>query len=175
MRPASRTEEAAARVIEKIVDLDTIVRQRPGWRAAGRRVVLTNGAFDLLHVGHVRYLQAARARGDLLIVAVNDDASVRGYKGAGRPLVPAAERAELLAALACVDYVVLFGDATATCLVAAIQPDVYVKGGDYTRGELPEAPIVEALGGEVRILPYLLHHSTTATIERIRELAGAAE
>ncbi len=161
-----------------MVSLETILQQRPAWRAAGRRVVFTNGAFDLLHVGHTRYLQAARALGDLLIVGLNSDISVRGYKGPDRPLLPAAERAELLAALGCVDYVVIFDDPTATRLVEAIAPDVYVKGGDYDDSEagaagkpLPEAEAARAAGGEVRIVPFVAGHSTTGLIERIR--AGA--
>src|SRR6476661_4029741 len=136
-------------------------------RAAGQTVVFTNGAFDLLHVGHVRYLQAARALGDLLIVGLNDDASVRAYKGPTRPLVPEDERAEVLAALACVDYVVLFGDPTATRLVEAIRPDIYAKGGDYAAGDkgagkpLPEAAAARAGGGEVVIVPFVPGRSTS--------------
>lgn len=165
---------------EKVVTLDTLIPLREQWRAAGRRVVFTNGAFDLLHVGHVRYLQAARALGDLLIVGLNDDASVRGYKGPTRPLVPAEERAELLAALACVDHVVLFSEPTATRLVAALEPDVYVKGGDYSAGSnapggkpLPEAEAARATGGEVVIVPFVPGRSTTGLIERIQRQARA--
>jgi D-glycero-beta-D-manno-heptose 1-phosphate adenylyltransferase len=169
-------------LIDKVVTLDTLVQLREEWRAAGRRVVFTNGAFDLLHVGHVRYLQAARALGDLLIVGLNDDASVRGYKGPTRPLVPAEERAELLAALACVDYVVLFSEPTATRLVAALEPDVYVKGGDYSASDagnggkpLPEAEAARAAGGEVVIVPFVPGRSTTGLIERIQRQARAEE
>ena len=163
----------------QVVDLSTLEPIRAAARAASRRVVFTNGAFDLLHVGHVRYLQAARALGDMLIVGLNSDASVRGYKGPGRPLVPQEERAELLAALACVDYVVVFDDPTAARLVAALAPDVYVKGGDYTAtGDapddtgkpLPEAAIVRAAGGQVVIIPYMPGKSTTNLIERIRSM-----
>jgi rfaE bifunctional protein nucleotidyltransferase chain/domain len=142
-------------------------------RRAGRRIVFTNGVFDLLHVGHLRYLRAARALGDLLIVGVNDDASTTRLKGPARPLVPQDERAELLAALAPVDWVVLFGEDTAAALVAAIQPDIYVKGGDYaaTPGAagkpLPEAALVHAYGGAVETIPLEAGRSTTGLIERI--------
>ena len=176
-----RRKASIAGVTEKIWTLDEIVRQRAAWRDAGQRVVFTNGAFDLLHVGHVRYLQAARALGDLLIVGLNDDASVRGYKGPDRPLVPADERAELLAALACVDVVVLFGDPTATRLVAAIRPDIYVKGGDYaadaTAGAgkpLPEAEAARAAGGTVVIVPFVPGRSTSGLIARIQAQARPA-
>ncbi|MGI8586248.1 MAG: adenylyltransferase/cytidyltransferase family protein [Chloroflexia bacterium] len=161
-------------MLEKVVSLEEILRRRAEWREAGKRVVFTNGAFDLLHVGHLRYLQAARGLGDLLIVGLNDDASVRTYKGPGRPLVPADERAELLAGLECVDYVLPFGDATATRLVEAIAPDVYVKGGDYAAGgkPLPEAEAARAAGGEVVIVPLVAGRSTTGLIDRIRASAS---
>ncbi len=147
-------------------------------------MIFTNGCFDLLHLGHVRYLQAARALGDLLVVGVNSDASTRALKGAGRPLVPQEDRAEVLAALACVDYVTIFEEVTAVALVEALRPDVYVKGGDYAApnaasqpdaihyARLPEAAPVLAYGGQVRLIPYLPGHSTTALIERIRQLGS---
>ncbi|MDW8059847.1 MAG: adenylyltransferase/cytidyltransferase family protein [Thermomicrobium sp.] len=150
-------------------------------RQAGRRIVLTNGHFDLLHVGHVRYLEAARALGDVLVVAVNDDASTRRRKGPSRPIVPAEERAELLAALACVDYVTVFAGDTAEQVVRTIRPHVYVKGGDYgltaeelARGKqpLPEASVVRELGGEVVLLPLVPDRSTTALVRRIVEAYG---
>lgn len=156
------------------MSLETLRRLRPEWRAAGQRVVFTNGAFDLLHVGHVRYLQAARALGDLLVVGLNSDASVRGYKGPSRPLISADERAELLAALACVDYIVIFDTPTATALVEALAPDVYVKGGDYGDGmavagkPLPEADAARAAGGAVEIIPFVPGRSTSGLIERIQ-------
>jgi rfaE bifunctional protein nucleotidyltransferase chain/domain len=135
-------------------------------RAGGGRLVLTNGCFDLLHVGHVRYLQAARRLGDFLAVGVNADASVRALKGPTRPLVPAAERAEVLAALGCVDAVVIFDAPTAEPLVAALQPEVYVKGQDYTEATLPEAAVVRAYGGAVVLLPTVPGASTTALVAR---------
>lgn len=135
-------------------------------------LVMTNGHFDLLHVGHVRYLQAARSLGDGLIIGLNSDASTRARKP-GRPLVPEAERAELLAALGCVDVVVIFDDLTAVSLVRSLRPEVYVKGGDWgqTGGPRPpEAEVVEAYGGRVTYLPYVPDRSTTLIIQRIREL-----
>ena len=147
-------------------------------RAAGRRVVFTNGHFDLLHVGHLRCLQAARSLGDALVVGVNDDRSTSRRKGPTRPLVPEAERAELLAGLACVDYVTIFGDETAAELVALLRPAVYAKGGDYAattdeetagRLPLPEAAVVRGYGGEVRILPLVPGRSTTALERKLRE------
>jgi rfaE bifunctional protein nucleotidyltransferase chain/domain len=155
-----------------VVSLDEAVALRPQWRAAQKTLVLTNGCFDLLHIGHVRYLQAARQLGDLLLVAVNDDASTRALKGEGRPIVPAAERAELLASLGCVDYVLLFGELTAERVVDALRPDIYVKGGDYHPAAAagrawPEAALVESYGGRVVVGPLVEGHSTSALIERV--------
>jgi rfaE bifunctional protein nucleotidyltransferase chain/domain len=142
----------------------------------GQTVVLTNGCFDLLHVGHVRYLHQARELGDCLVVGVNTDASVRRLKGPGRPLQTEFDRAEILAALADVDYVVLFPEDTAETLVADLRPDIYVKGGDYAAGDpeetlrrLPEARIVQAYGGRVVLLPYVANHSTSALIDRMQQ------
>lgn len=140
----------------------------PLWREAGSRVVLTNGCFDLLHTGHLRYLQAARQLGDLLIVGVNSDESVRQLKGGSRPIVPQQERAELVAGLECVDYVTIFEEPTAVELVKLIQPTYYAKGGDYTEQDLPESESVVAHGGFVVILPLHPERSTRALIERIR-------
>jgi rfaE bifunctional protein nucleotidyltransferase chain/domain len=142
--------------------LTSIVQQH---RAKGEIIVLTNGCFELLHVGHVRYLQQARQLGDVLIVGVNDDRAVRQLKGPGRPIVPADERAEVLAALACVDYVVVFEGLTADALVEAVRPDVYVKGGDWTPETLPEAETLHRLGGRVEFLPYVPGRSTRDLIE----------
>jgi rfaE bifunctional protein nucleotidyltransferase chain/domain len=141
------------------------------WKQTGP-VALTNGHFDLLHVGHVRYLQAARALGDVLIVGLNSDASTAARKP-GRPVVPQAERAELLAALGCVDAVVIFDALTAEALVEALRPDIYVKGGDWNRPDgprPPEAVVVERYGGRIVYLPYVPDRSTTAIIARIRAL-----
>ncbi|MFN2115837.1 MAG: adenylyltransferase/cytidyltransferase family protein [Anaerolineae bacterium] len=152
------------------VDLAAAIDLRERWARDGERVVLTNGCFDLLHVGHTRYLARARALGDRLIVALNDDASARLLKGPGRPVVPAKERAELLCALRDVDAVVLFGEPTAEGVVADLAPDVYVKGGDYDdrANRPPEADVAEAAGGVVRFVPYVRGRSTSELIERIR-------
>lgn len=156
----------------RVVGLDEAIRIRTDAQAAGRQVVLTNGYFDLLHVGHVRYLQSARALGDLLIVALNADSTARRAKDARRPIVGEAERAEVLAALSCVDYVVVFEEDTAERVVSLLRPDVYAKGGDYDETMLPEAPVVAGYGGEVRLLPFEAGHSTTGIIETICERYG---
>jgi D-glycero-beta-D-manno-heptose 1-phosphate adenylyltransferase len=131
--------------------------------------VLTNGTFDILHVGHVRYLEAARDLGDILVVGINSDASARSNKGPGRPVVPQAERAEIVAALRCVDCVTIFDEPTAVHLVEALHPDVYVKGGDYDGSKpLPEAEAAHAYGGEVRIVPFVPGHSASELIENVK-------
>lgn len=152
----------------KIAGREALVRAVRSLQRAGKKVVFTNGCFDLLHVGHVRYLQEARALGDALVVGVNSDASVRRLKGAGRPLTPARERAEVLAALACVDYVTVFAAATPRRLIAAVQPDVLVKGGDWSIETIVGREVVEARGGRVVSLPFVKGRSTTATIDKIR-------
>jgi len=160
-------------VASKIVTLDSLEALIAQRRAQGRgMVVVTNGCFDLLHVGHVRYLQQARALGDLLVVGLNSDASVRRLKGPRRPLVPQDERAVVVAALACVDYVTIFAEDTAAALVARLRPEIYVKGGDYAAAAamgkvLPEAAIVQRYGGRVEILPYLPGRSTSDLIATI--------
>jgi D-glycero-beta-D-manno-heptose 1-phosphate adenylyltransferase len=146
--------------------LPALLQRTAALRARRERLVLTNGCFDLLHVGHVRYLQAARRLGDFLVVGVNSDASVRQLKGPTRPVVPAVERAEVVAALGCVDAVVIFDSATAEPLVAALRPEVYVKGADYSEVTLPEARLVRAYGGTVTLLPTVPGASTTALLER---------
>ena len=133
----------------------------------GQTIVFTNGCFDVLHPGHVVYLEAARALGDALIVAVNSDRSVRSLKGQARPITPAQDRARVLAALACVDCVTVFDDSTAKRLLGTVQPDIYVKGGDYLESEPVEAAVVRAYGGSVRILPFTPGYSTTALVRRI--------
>jgi len=138
-------------------------------RAAGERVVMTNGCFDVLHPGHIRYLRQARALGDRLIVAVNDDASVRRLKGADRPVNALADRMALLAALDGVDWVVPFGEDTPERLIGAVVPDVLVKGGDYTVQQIAGAGCVQAAGGEVRVLPFVAGYSTTSLLDRVRK------
>jgi rfaE bifunctional protein nucleotidyltransferase chain/domain len=169
----------------KISTRDSLARVTNALQSEGAVVVFTNGCFDLLHLGHTRYLQAARALGDRLVVGVNSDASTRQLKGPGRPLVPEEERAEVLAALECVDYVTIFEEPTAVALVETLRPDIYVKGGDYATDaadqhpaidytKLPEAAPVLAYGGQVRLIPYLPGHSTTALIERILQRCDSA-
>ena len=139
-----------------------------GLRSAARRVVFTNGVFDLLHLGHLRYLQQARALGDALSVGLNSDRSVRANKGPARPVTPEAERAEILAALACVDLVVVFDQETPHELIAALQPDVLVKGADWAEDAIVGRDIVEARGGRVVRVPLEAGHSTSAIIEKIK-------
>ena len=137
-------------------------------RRSGRRVVFTNGVFDLLHPGHVRYLQAARAEGDVLIVAVNSDRSVRANKGDGRPVVPEQERAEVLAALACVDAVTIFDAETPAEIIRLVQPDILVKGADWAADAIVGRDTVEARGGRVVRIPVEPGWSTSAIIEKVR-------
>lgn len=138
-------------------------------KADGKTVVFTNGCFDLLHVGHVRYLQAARALGDCLIVGMNTDDSVRQLKGETRPINPELERAEVLAALECVDYITLFSEETPCKLISTLQPSIHVKGGDYTAEDLPEAEIVKSYGGGIVILPLVHGRSTTRLVSLLSE------
>ena len=137
-------------------------------RAAGRRIVFTNGVFDLLHPGHVRYLQRARSLGDLLIVGLNGDASVGRNKGPGRPITPERERAELLAALECVDAVVIFDQDTPAEIVRLVQPDILVKGADWPADQIVGRDTVEARGGRVVLVPVEHGHSTSSILDRIR-------
>ncbi len=153
-----------------ILTRDELVARARLERAAGRTLAFANGAFDLLHVGHVRYLQAAAREADVLIVAVNDDASVRGLKGEGRPIVTDRDRAELVAALRCVDYVVIFPEPTVGPLLEALRPDVHCKGTDYTADSVPERGIVQAYGGRTAIVGDPKDHSTRDLLARI---AGA--
>ena len=143
-------------------------------RSQGQRIVFTNGCFDLLHRGHVTYLNRAKALGDVLIVGVNGDDTVRRLKGPDRPLNGLDDRLSVLEALSCIDHVIAFDEPTPEGLIEIVRPDVYVKGGDYSLDRLPEVPLVEQLGGHVRILPYVDDHSTTGLIARMREPAGAA-
>src|SRR5438067_1087511 len=143
-------------------------------RDNGRKLVFTNGCFDLLHVGHVRYLQAARALGDALLVAINGDESVRVLKGEGRPLNRAADRAEIIAALESVDHVVIFPEVRATQLLEIVRPAIYVKGGDYTAASLhaDERAALARIGTEIRILPFEAGHSTSGLLTKIKQHGG---
>jgi D-beta-D-heptose 7-phosphate kinase/D-beta-D-heptose 1-phosphate adenosyltransferase len=151
-----------------VADWDSIERLAAAYRADGRRVVFTNGCFDILHRGHITYLNQAKALGEILVVAVNSDESVRRLKGAGRPINSLEDRVHVLAALSCIDHIVAFEDDTPVRLLERIRPDVFVKGGDYSPEMLPERSTVEALGGVVRILPYVEDRSTTGIIAHIR-------
>jgi D-beta-D-heptose 7-phosphate kinase/D-beta-D-heptose 1-phosphate adenosyltransferase len=145
-----------------------LAAERAAWRAAGRKVVLTNGCFDLLHAGHVTLLEAARREGDVLVVALNSDASVRGLKGEGRPVVPDGERAEVLLALEAVDRVVLYDEPTPIEVVRVLLPDVLVKGADWAADAIVGAPEVEAAGGRVVRVSLVPGRSTSALLDRIR-------
>ncbi len=156
----------------KIMSRDGLLAAAARQRAAGERIVFANGGFDLLHVGHVRYLEAARRTGDWLVVGVNSDRSVASAKGPSRPILPQAERAEIVAALACVDAVVVFDDDSPAALIAEIRPDVHAKGTDYTEGSVPERGVVAAYGGRTVIVGDPKDHATTDLIERIQRSAN---
>jgi D-beta-D-heptose 7-phosphate kinase/D-beta-D-heptose 1-phosphate adenosyltransferase len=153
----------------KIVSSDELQRERVRLRAAGQQLVFTNGCFDILHVGHVRYLQSARNLGDALVVAINSDRSVRELKGAGRPVMNEQERAEMLAALSAVDYVIVFDDLSPRTLISEVLPDILVKGGDYKLDEIHGREETEAAGGRVLSLPFVEGASTSSIIEKIRK------
>ena len=153
----------------KIVELEELSDRCENLRSAGKKIVATNGCFDLLQVGHVRYLQAARALGDLLVVGLNGDDSIHELKGAGRPITTQSDRAEILAALACVDLVTIFPEIRATKFLAAVRPAVYVKGGDYTPLTLDEEEltILNEVEAAIRLIPFETGYSTSGLIERI--------
>jgi rfaE bifunctional protein nucleotidyltransferase chain/domain len=153
---------------QKILSPDELLGVRQGLRTAGKTLVFTNGVFDLLHVGHVRYLAEARALGDVLLVAINSDRTVRELKGEGRPITNESERAEILAAMRQVDYVTIFDDISPRTLIAKLLPDVLVKGGDYNLDEIHGREEVEAAGGRVVSLPFFEGASTSAIIERMK-------
>ena len=158
-----------ARIVDA-ADLDRFVRHA---RASGQRIVFTNGVFDILHPGHVRYLQAAKSYGDLLIVGLNSDASVRRNKGSDRPINPERERAEVLAALAAVDAVSIFDDDTPADIISRVQPDILVKGADWPADQIVGRDTVEARGGRVVLEPVEQGYSTSAIIEKVRRAARA--
>ena len=153
----------------KILELEQLSDRCEKLRSAGKKIVATNGCFDLLHIGHVRYLQAARALGDLLVVGLNGDDSVHQLKGAGRPITTQSDRAEILAALACVDLVTIFPETRATKFLAAVRPAVYVKGGDYTSETLDEEEraILKEIDATIRLIPFETGYSTSGLIEQI--------
>jgi rfaE bifunctional protein nucleotidyltransferase chain/domain len=156
--------------MNSLFSLEEAIQLKNDLDAQGKTLVFTNGVFDLLHIGHLDYLEKARSLGDALLVALNDDESTRHYKGAGRPLVPDIERARLLLALQPVTAVMLFPDATVDRLLNAIRPHIYAKGGDYTPETLPEYPTLQAYGGKLHLIDYLPDHSTSTLIARIKNL-----
>ena len=152
-----------------LIDRNKIVETCEEIRRSNNKIVFTNGCFDILHVGHVRYLTTAKSFGDILIVGLNTDDSVKMLKGANRPINNEKDRAEVLLGLKAVDYVVLFGERTAENLVAEVRPDIYVKGADYTVDKIPEAKIVQSYGGRVELVEFVAGHSTTNIIEQIKK------
>jgi rfaE bifunctional protein nucleotidyltransferase chain/domain len=156
-------------VANKILSREELLARVNAWRAAGDRIILTNGCFDLLHVGHIRYLHAAKQLGGKLIVALNSDHSARALKGEGRPLVPQAERAELLAALEDVDAVHIFDEPNVRAVIGIIRPDVHAKGTDYTEQSVPERDAVMSYGGRLAIVGDAKDHSATGLLNKIRE------
>jgi rfaE bifunctional protein nucleotidyltransferase chain/domain len=155
----------------KIIDMNELAQRARELRAAGKKLVATNGCFDLLHVGHVRYLQAARGLGDVLAVGLNGDRSVRELKGTGRPINNEEDRAEALAALECVDFIAIFPEIRATKFILAAQPAIYAKGGDYTSETLnaEERATLQEVGAEVRIIPFEKGYSTSLLLEQLRK------
>ncbi|MDX2077086.1 MAG: adenylyltransferase/cytidyltransferase family protein [bacterium] len=154
----------------EILTLSQAIHQRELLHRQNHRLVFTNGHFDLLHVGHLDYLEQARALGDALFLGLNGDASTTRLKGVGRPLIPATERARLLAALIPISAVIIFEDDTANGLIEALRPDIYVKGGDYHTKPLPERPLIESYGGQVVLIDLVPERSTSALIARIKGL-----
>jgi D-beta-D-heptose 7-phosphate kinase / D-beta-D-heptose 1-phosphate adenosyltransferase len=154
--------------LDSIWPVDLLTRCLTGHRRAGHRIVFTNGCFDVLHRGHVECLQQAASLGDVLVVGVNSDETVRRLKGTGRPVIPAEDRAAVVAAIGCVEYVTIFDDDSPIRLLEAVRPDIYVKGGDYDAETLPERLAVECYGGRVVTVGYLPGRSTTSIVERVR-------
>ncbi len=156
--------------LKLVEDWAALSEQLSSLRQQGRKIVFTNGVFDLLHSAHVTYLNQAKSFGDILVIGVNSDESVKRLKGENRPINSLIERMRVLSGLSCVDFVTSFGEDNPIDLIHFVRPDVFVKGGDYTRATLPEAEVVEGYGGRLQIVPYIAHHSTTGVIERIRTL-----
>jgi D-beta-D-heptose 7-phosphate kinase/D-beta-D-heptose 1-phosphate adenosyltransferase len=154
-------------VKEKIKEKETLLRIIQDLKTKGKRIVFTNGCFDLLHVGHIRYLEKAKALGDILVVGVNSDDSVRRLKGPGRPILPQEERTEILSGLGCVDYIIVFDESTPMELISSLQPHILVKGGDWAKETIVGREVVERSGGKVVILPFVEGTSTSNLIETI--------
>jgi glycerol-3-phosphate cytidylyltransferase len=149
------------------IGVDELLEVLEPLRKEGKNVVFTNGCFDIIHMGHVVYLEKARALGDILVVGLNSDGSTRKLKGEGRPVNPEGDRAWVLSGLRAVDHVVIFDEDTPVKLISALKPDVHVKGGDYTEDELPEGPLVRSYGGEIVIIPFVEGRSTTGLLEKV--------
>ncbi len=156
--------------MNKLLTLESLCTAVEVLRRAGKKIALANGVFDLLHVGHLRYLQGARALADVLVVAVNSDSSTRDCKGPGRPIVPGNERVELLCGLSCTDFVVLFDASDVRAIIRKLKPDIHVKGTDYSLDSIPERDEVLAYGGTVAVAGDPKNHSTTAALARVRKL-----
>jgi rfaE bifunctional protein nucleotidyltransferase chain/domain len=169
------TEAEGGALVGEVLSRDALAARVEDARASGRTVAFANGCFDLLHVGHVRYLEAAAQEADVLVVAINDDRSVRALKGEGRPILAAEHRAELLAALRCVDFVVVFPEPTVSPLLELLHPDVHCKGTDYTVDTVPERDVVRAYGGRVAIVGDPKDHSTRDLLARIASGQGGVE
>lgn len=157
---------------EKIYPIAKLKQILQRERKTGKKIVFTNGCFDILHVGHIRYLTAAKKRGDILVIGLNSDRSVKGLKGDKRPLIDETARAEVLSSLEVVDYISIFNESTANKIIADLQPDIYVKGGDYQIGKLPEVSTVASYGGEVQLIPVVTGASTTNIIQEILRRYG---
>lgn len=155
---------------DKIKNRQDLVNIRDEARRAGKKVVFTNGCFDILHIGHIRYIEEAALKGDFLIVGINSDLSVSRLKGEGRPVNKATERAELIASFYCVDYVTIFEEETPNELLSQLQPDVHVKGGDYRKEDLPEAAVVNRYGGEVVVVGFIPDRSTSSILNKVKGL-----
>src|ERR687893_241182 len=164
---SSHSEKLRADAASRIVDRNRLIARVAIARKNGARIVFANGCFDLLHVGHVRYLEGAKALGDLLVVGVNSDEQVRAQKGEGRPLVPERERAEIIAAIRAVDFVTIFHEPTVEQLLLSIRPDIHAKGTDYTEETVPERDVVRSYGGHVRIVGDPKDHSSTEMLRRV--------
>jgi rfaE bifunctional protein nucleotidyltransferase chain/domain len=154
--------------VARILDRDTLIEKTEAAKKAGQTIVLTNGCFDVLHAGHIRYLQGARELGDVLVVAINADAQVSMLKGTGRPILSEHDRAELVASIEAVDYVTIFAEPTVEQLLVAIQPDVHAKGTDYTEETVPERDVVRSFGGRIAIVGDPKNHSTSEMLKRVK-------
>lgn len=168
-------EQSKVSAVARILERNRLIARVAIERRAGARIVLANGCFDILHVGHIRYLEGARGLGDLLVVGINSDAQVRSLKGAGRPFVPERERAEIIAGLRAVDYVTIFSEPTVEALLLAIRPDIHAKGTDYTEETVPERDVVRSYGGRTAIVGDPKDHSTSAMVLQLNQRVSDGE